>query len=624
MSFLYDINYLVLTFTNNIKEKNMIKDSEILKNIAELETANSIRLQKYSRNLRKYLATPGINLDTLTSNSASVGYDYSINTFSDGNTLSPPSINVIKSVIDTLVSKIATSKVRPFINTLNGSYKEMQTALQAQQFFDIFYEAQNVHMTVSKAFEDACIFDTGAIYIDKDTCSIKKCLPWQVYVRPAELVYNKLTRVYYKQADYPVTLLTEDITKKFRRKVEYVDYGIYYDTFNKVKAHVVAGHIVKTEPWDYDVLPFIFLYYNKPNIGTTSLSVVDILYTLQNEVDMLVAKISAAAELTPGNTIFLPEGGSVKATQLNNGVGNVLTYRPTPNMTGSPVTVATPAFIDGQYQMLLNELIQRAYELVGISQLSAMSQKPTGLDSGVALSTMESIESDRFETQLKQVINAYVDIARVCVELFDGDILPNSNRRLSISWNDIRKANDSLKIQFSAADALSKDPSVKLQQLQALAQSGIIPQSRIASLMELPDIQSGFSLANNAVNAVYAVINDCIENNNFELPTYVPFTLLKEEIINVQLSLKAANKKGNAEDIEKLQKLYSIVEDKELEFQKSSEEMAMEQANNEQGKNTNILEQEAGTYNIDNVPTEYNYNDADMDLSTSKSSWSKG
>lgn len=598
-----------------------MNNNEILRNIAELETVNSIRLQKYRRNLRKYLATPGVTFDTLTSNSASVGYDYSANSFSDGDTLSPPSINVIKSVVDTLVSKIATSKVRPFINTLNGSYKEMQTALQAQQFFDIFYEEQNVHMTVSKAFEDACIFDTGVIYIDKDNRCVKKALPWQVCVRPAELVYNKLTRVYYKQADYPVTLLPEDITKKFKKKVEYTDYGIYYDIFNKVKAHIIAGHVVKTEPWEYGVLPFTFLYYNKPNIGTTSLSVVDILYTLQNEIDMLMSKISAAAELSPGNTILLPEGGSVKATQLNNGVGNVLTYRPTPNMTGSPVTVATPAFIDGQYQQLLDNLVQRAYELVGISQLSAMSQKPTGLDSGIALSTMESIESDRFETQLKQVINAYVDIARVCVELFDGDILPDNNRRLSINWNDIRKANDSLKIQFSAADALSKDPSVKLQQLQALAQSGIIPQSRIASLMELPDIQSGFSLANNAVNAVYAVINDCIENDNFDLPTYVPFTLLKEEIINVQLSLKAANKEGNAKDIAKLEKLYSIVEDQELEFQKSSEQMAKEQANAEQGKNTNILEQEAGTYTMDNVPTEYHYSNADMDLSTSKSNW---
>ena len=51
--------------------------------------------------------------------------------------------------------------------------------------------------------------------------------------------------------------------------------------------------------------------------------------------------------------------------------------------------------------------------------------------------------------------------------------------------------------------------------------------------------------------------------------------------------------------------------------------MAIEQANAEQEKGTNILEQEAGTYNMENVPTEYHYDGADMDLSTSKSNWSK-
>lgn len=582
---------------------------EILNAVSELESANEIRKNKYRRNLRKYLGTPTISIDNLSRNSAAVGYDYLSNSFSDETTLPTPNINVIKSITDTLVSKIAVSKVRPFINTMNGSYKEMQTALQAQQFFDIFYEEQNVHMTVSKAFEDACIFDTGVVYIDKDTHQIKKCLPWQVYIRPAELVYNKLTRAYYKQEYYPVTLIPEDVYSLFKRKnVEYTDFGIYFDTVNKVKATLVAGHVVKTEEWNYDTLPFVFLYYNKPNIGTTSLSVVDMLYSIQNEIDMLMSKITAAAELTPGNTILIPEGGTIKASQLNNGVGNIITYRATPNMTSSPVTIASPAFIDGQYQQLLNELVQRAYEIVGISQLSAMSTKPTGLDSGVALSTMENIESDRFETQLKQVINSYVDIARICIKLFDGNILPKTDRRLNLTWNDIKKANDSLKIQFSAADALSKDPSVKLQQLQALATAGIIPQSRIASLMELPDIQSGFSLANNAVNAVYAVINDCIENDNYELPTYVPFTLLKEEIINVQLSLRAANKPSNDDDINKLNKLYSIVEDKELEFQKSEEEITAEQANAEAGRATNILEQEAGTYKYKD--------DIDMDVST--------
>ena len=572
-------------------------------NISELKNVNSNRIQKYRRNIRKYNDTPGINIDNLKTNGSAVGYVYNdVNTFSDGTTLTPPSINIIKSIIDTLTSKIAQSKVRPFFNTMNGSYKDMQVALQSQSFFDIYFEEQNVHMTVSKAFEDACVYDTGVIYINEETRCISKALPWQVYVRPAELAYNKITRVFYEQTDYPVCCIPDKITELFKNKnVEYTDFGIYYDIYNKVKAYTINGKVVLKENFDNDTIPFVFIYYNKPVVGTTSLSVVDLLYNIQNQINMVCAKISAAAELTPGNTIFLPEGGSIKATSINNGVGNVMTYRTTPNMTSSPISVATPAFIDTQYQVLLNDLINKAYELIGISQLSAMSKKPTGLDSGVALSTLENIESDRFETQLKQVINSYIDITKKCISLFNDDdlILPYNSRILSLKWSDIKKATSNMKIQYSAADALSKDPSVKLQQLQTLASSGIIPQNRIASLMELPDIQTGYNLSNNAVNAVYSVINDCIEKDVYDIPSYIPFSLLKEEIINVQLSLKAANKKENENDINKLDKLYSIVEDMESEYQKTAELIAKEEAANEQDKSVNILESEASLKHAD-------------------------
>lgn len=581
----------------------MLENKKIEINISELKTVNSNRIQKYRRNIRKYNDTPGINIDNLKTNATSVGYVYNdINTFSDSTTLSPPSINIIKSIIDTLTSKIAQSKVRPFFNTMNGSYKDMQVALQSQSFFDIYFEEQNVHMTVSKAFEDACVYDTGVIYINEETRSISKALPWQVYVRPAELAYNKITRVFYEQTDYPVCCIPDKITNLFINKnVEYTDFGMYYDIYNKVKAYTINGKVILKEEFNNNTIPFVFMYYNKPVIGTTSLSVVDLLYNIQNQINMVCAKITAAAELTPGNTIFLPEGGSIKATSINNGVGNVMTYRTTPNMTSSPISVATPAFIDAQYQALLNDLINKAYEIIGISQLSAMSKKPTGLDSGVALSTLENIESDRFETQLKQVINSYIDITKKCIFLFNDEdlILPYNSRVLSLKWSDIKKATSNMKIQYSAADALSKDPSVKLQQLQTLAASGIIPQNRIASLMELPDIQTGYNLSNNAVNAVYAVINDCIEKDIYDIPSYIPFSLLKEEIINVQLSLKAANKKENEIDINKLDKLYSIVEDMEIEYQKTAELIAKEEAAANSDKGINILESEASLKHAD-------------------------
>jgi hypothetical protein len=119
--------------------------------------------------------------------------------------------------------------------------------------------------------------------------------------------------------------------------------------------------------------------------------------------------------------------------------------------------------------------------------------------------------------------------------------------------------------------------------------------------MELPDIQSGYSLSNNAINAVLTCINDCIEKDNFEVPDYIPFQMLKEEIINTQLSLKSAASKenDNTKDIEKLTKLYEAVEIKEADWQADaqleSQIQAMEGERTLEGLpvGMNILSQEA-------------------------------
>ena len=66
------------------------------------------------------------------------------------------------------------------------------------------------------------------------------------------------------------------------------------------------------------------------------------------------------------------------------------------------------------------------------------------------------------------------------------------------------------------------------------------------------------------------------------MPSYVPFTLLKEEIINTQLSLKASNRPENLKDIDRLQELYSVVEQLETKYSAAD------------ANATNILEQEAG------------------------------
>ena len=564
--------------------------------MSELKSLNESRLSKYYRNYNYYNNTPAGTLKGIR-NPSIVGL-YNIDESPENDTTLTPSINVIKSCIDTLTSKIAQSKVRPFFNCINGTFKDINVCKNAQQYFDQYFDIEEVNKKVSMAFRDACIFDHGVIYVDSETKSITKALPWQVFVRPAELTYNNVTRAYYCQNDYPVSMLPE----KYRNKVlkanpdqEYVTYGIYYDTVDQCKAvYITELDFVEIEKYEGNRVPFIFLWYNNPIHGGSSVSVVDMLYGIQCEVNTLMSKVKDASQLSPALTFFLPDDATIKSTQLNNRVGNVITYKATSDMSGSPVTVATPNFIDSQYIELINNLKETAYEMVGISQLSAQSKKPSGLNSGIALQTVEDVESERFEEQLNQVIRCYVEIAKTCLRVFPKEetILPDTPNRLDVRWGDIVDEEKKMQIQFSAADSLSKDPSTKLQQLQQLAQVGVIPQERIAQFMELPDLEGGYSLSNNAINAVLSVIRDCIESDNYDVPDYIPIPMLKTEIINTQLSLRAANFIKNQEDIEKLNQLYNVVVQMEQQMnQPTPEEQAMQQQ--QQAQQAQMAEQQA-------------------------------
>ena len=125
-----------------------MKENEILSNIHQLESRYGNYRSKCLRNMRLFTYSSTTTLDI--SESEVVGF-YQRGTFSvDDDTSSAIQENVIASCIETLCSKIASQKVRPFFNTVNGTFKEMQIAKQAQVFFDMLYEENNVNIDERK------------------------------------------------------------------------------------------------------------------------------------------------------------------------------------------------------------------------------------------------------------------------------------------------------------------------------------------------------------------------------------------------------------------------------------------------------------------------------------------
>ena len=526
---------------------------KLIKNILEIESHQKAWRQKCRRNLILYEFTPNMDL-TSQNDSTTVGF------YNAGNAENTSMIqeNVIRSCIDTLGSKIASQKVTPFFNTVNGTFREIQVVKAAQQFFDILYDELNVNKTVVQAFVDSCITDRGIIYVNKDNKNIERIQPWQFFFDPREYAYGQLTHCAFKKTDYPASLLTE------KTDLQTVTLHEYWS----IKEHIHATYIeelnkVSFDKWDANILPFAILRWSNPVKASSSTCVVDLLFGIQKQINYLLSQIKDASKSSFGIKYIVPTDSDVKINRLNNSNGEVIEY--TPQMTPNgvmPVQPVTPAFMDGQWFSALQQFKQDAYEMVGISQLSAMSQKPSGLNTGVGLQTMEDIESDRFETQLNSVIRVYVDIAKICMEVFDPleEVLPSSIYRGHITWKDITEARNLMSIQFSSLDKISKDPVVKQQIISQWVNSGYISRAHAMQLMEVPDDTRGYSLMNNSLNAVMSVIDDCIEKDIYDVPIYIDTALLKEEITSTLLSLKAAQNPENEVDIQKLQRLMYNVE----------------------------------------------------------------
>ena len=592
--------------------KKVVQEDIVVK-MEKLEGFSSTWRSKARRNLRMFEWSPNLSIENMTDESC-VGY-YQMQGGENDSTSSIQE-NVIRSAIDTLVSNIASRKVHSFINTVNGSYKDMQAAKQAQDYFDAVYEEQNINKTITDAFRDACIFDRGVIYIDRADKRIQRVLPWQIYVDPREASYGRLTQLAWKRNQFPVTLLP---LKTKDDDPETVTYWQYWDLNAKKKYYYIPElDLFEEESWECDVLPFIIINYSSPIKANSCSSVVDQLYGIQMEIWDLMNKIRDASQLSTPLKFFVPEGSTVKANKLSNRTGEVITYTATPNMTGSPVTVATEPFMDPQWMETVETLKTHAFEAVGVSQLDAAAKKPAGLNSGVAISTYEDIADARFEVQLNNCIRTYTDIAKLMCQIFypGEEILPESKIRSKITWADIVEMRDNFSIQFSAADALGKDPATKYQLLQNMYANGDIPQYRKIQLMNIPDLQAAYNIGTNAINAVLVTIDNCLEKDDFNIPDYIPNAILLEEIMNTILSLKAANKEENEADIQKLMRLYQAAQMKNINAQTSAEMAAVGTLNQEMAQdlsdpngqiNTAIsqassaVSQELGTNNIEGV-----------------------
>lgn len=521
------------------------------RSIAKCQSIIDCMIQQRTYQVARYMNDVTIDLNYLTEWNESL-WNYRYYNLQDSDLAQSPKINVIKSVIDTLVSKLANQKVRPYLNPVNGLFTTRKIAKQAQQYFDIVYDKEHVQEKVSKAYRNACIFGIGYLFYNPFTKTIDVPGTWQVGICNTEKGYGKPTKLLIEDRNFPITQLGNyGIKEKYTS--EYVNFKLFFDTIEHKMYILINSKKVKEEKYEADCIPVIEVYNTTPIFGTRTVSIVDELDGIQTNIDLINQKISTAAQLTPGNVTYVQAGSNLNASDISNRTGMAYTVKMGPGQNQLPVVNVTPAPFDPMWQSLLDSYVKQAYEIVGVSQLSAQSQKPAGLDSGVALQTLSDIESDRFMVQLQGYTNAFVDLANLIIEVnTDGSILPKSVDTAEYSWEDIRKQKDLFKVQFSAMSILSKDPQTKLQQIMQLTQIGLITTDKLATYLDSPDLEDVYRGASAIKDAIDATISNAIEKDEYEIPDYISYQSLLTELITTENKLFAS---GDKEALKKVSKL---------------------------------------------------------------------
>jgi hypothetical protein len=479
--------------------------------------------------------------------------------------------NVCQSAVDTVCSKIGKNKPRPLFLTSGGDYRIQRRAKKLTKFTDgIFYE-NNAYKLGLDCFRDGAIWGTGLIYVYREKGRVKweRALPSEMYVDEVEGFYGEPRQIHrVKNIDRQVLL---DCFPERRSVIERADratpdnLGGYENISDVITVreswHLPSGpdagdglHTITihsgelfTEEYTRDHFPFAKFDWCKRLFGYWGQGGVEQIQNYQLEINKLLWVIQRSMHLAGSFKVWLKNGSKVSKDHINNDLGTIITGEEAPQYLVPPI-VAPEVYAH------LQTLKNGAFEQFGISQLSAASKKPDGLDSGKALREFNDIESDRFMTIGQAYEDLFMQLAKLSIEEAreiaeeDGDyevVVPGKKFTSTINWKDIDLEEDQYVMKCYPVSSLPNDPAGRLQTIQEYAQAGYLSPRTARRLLDFPDLEQEESLANAQEDYLTEILERIVDEGEYTAPE--PYDGL-ELALEMGLEFYAQGKCNNLEE----------------------------------------------------------------------------
>lgn len=477
------------------------------------------------------------------------------------------SINVGASCLDTLTAKITKNRPRPNFVTSGagpGAWDKQMKARNLDKWCRGYFYQTKVYQKARQVFVDSGEFGTGLLHVfDKGNGKLdcERVIASEIFVDDLDGQYaepQQMVRLKYVSRDVLVRLFPKkrqeilEAGRASRVDAANADPDIAENTIEVWEAwHLPSGegakdgmHVIAIddctlleEEWKVCRFPFAVLRFKKRTTGFWGKGVIETVQGYQIEINRVVRSLSEQFRRKGKGRTFVQMGSKVVPSHLtNNDGGDIIHY------TGAPPIVDNNNAIAQEEFMYLQQLKQNAYQDCGVSEMSAMAKKPSGLDAAVAMREYSDIESERFAPQHQDWEQFFMDFADLSIDLITKQygwksykvLVPGRRDLLEVDWADVDLDRDSYIMQMWPVSSLPQTPSARYQKVKEMMQDGMVSKPVAQRLLEFPDLEAEANLGNAMLDDVDATISAVLDDKE---PTLLPL----EPYQNFDLLIERAN-----------------------------------------------------------------------------------
>jgi hypothetical protein len=507
-------------------------------------------------------------------------------------------LNIIENCCSAAQAEICQNKPKATFTTNGADWDKREAAEKLDKFCEGQFYKTGFYDLAPEIFLDAEWAGTGIlkVYQSNDEVALDRVFPWELLVDQADGMYGKPQCFYQtKWIDRSVLLAEYGAdNEELRLRLETCTssglangrdpfmYDTTADLLQVVEAwHLPSGpkakdgrHIIAVGDDDIELLneecedhPFVFLRWMKRPFGFWGKGLTEQLAGVQKEINRLLLKIQRAFAKLGITRVFIERGSKVNPAHMRANDGDIIEY------TGTPPSTVAETPVSPQIFEHLWQLERKAYEITGISQMTAQGQTLPGDVSGKALRMILQNHSKRLRIAADMYEQFFLDAAAKMIETARGikgyKVRFNAEGGYEeLDFDDIDLKKDEYDIRAYPTNALPSNPAEKLAVVQEWVNIGWVTKDEGMMLAEFPDTKE-FAEMNPVIASKKAImrrLTDIVKRGTPWVPDpYVDMQQVKP--LAVALLLNAERNHCPEDRLDMLREMLEIVVEGEMAMQ---------------------------------------------------------